>query len=486
MARMNFSGARLRAGAAGRAPLPGRRRRARLFAHEVRELLRLAGPIIASQLGGVALNIADIIMVAPLGADALAAAGAATSVHLFALMFCTGTVMGMGPLVSQAYGAGDRPETRRVLVQGLWVAALFSIPVGAISAAGGSFADLLGQPPGVGEVAGDYLVVLAPGVVATMLFVAFRQYLDGMGITRVAMVLNFVGLAVNVVGNWILIWGVEGVVRPMGVVGSGIATSLVRWAMLVGMVAYVAAKADLSPFGRTSLRPVWARMRRIIAIGVPVGASLGAEIGCFATAALMMGWLGSVEMAAHQIAINIASTTFMVALGTSLAGSIRVGQHIGAGRERAVHRAVGATYLVSLLFMGLCALLFLAAPRELIGIYTTDAQIVGVGTSLLFVAALFQIFDGAQVAGLCVLRGAADTRMPMMITILGYWLIGIPVAYLLGFHTPMRETGIWAGLVVSLALVGALLFWRVRRVLWAGRIAPVVQPGPTAVALAAE
>jgi len=486
MARMNFSGARLPAGAAGRAPLPGRRRRARLLAHEVRELLRLAGPIIVSQLGGVAMNITDTIMVAPLGAEALAAAGVALSVHLFALMVCTGTVMGMGPLVSQAYGAGDRAETRRVLVQGLWVAALFSIPVGALSAAGGSFADLLGQPPGVAEVAGDFLVVLAPGVLATMLFVAFRQYLDGMGITRVAMVMNFVGVAVNVVGNWILIWGVEGVVRPMGVVGSGIATTAVRWAMLVGMVAYVASRPELTPFGRTPLRPVWERIRRLIGIGFPVGASMGAEVGCFSVAALMMGWLGSVQLAAHQVAINLASTTFMVALGTALAGSIRVGQHIGARRDRAVRRAAAATYLVSIVFMSLCAGLFLAAPRALIGIYTSDPGIVGFGTTLLFVAALFQVFDGIQVAGLCVLRGAADTRVPMAITILGYWMVGIPVAYLLGFHTPMRESGIWAGLVVSLALVGALLFWRVRRVLWSGLAPAAVRADGPAVALAGD
>jgi MATE family multidrug resistance protein len=287
------------------------------------------------------------------------------------------------------------------------------------------------------------------------------------------------------VGNWILIWGVEGMVRPMGVVGSGIATTVVRWAMLVGMVAYVASRADLTPFGRTSLRPVWERMRRVIAIGLPVGASLGAEIGCFAFAALMMGWLGPVEMAAHQIAINLASTTFMVAMGASLAGSIRVGHHIGAGRERAVRRAAVATYLVALLFMGLCAILFLSVPRQLMGIYTSDPEIVGFGTSLLFVAALFQIFDGAQVAGLCILRGAADTRVPMAITVLGYWMIGIPVGYYLGFHTPLRESGIWTGLVVSLAVVGALLFWRVRRVLWSGPLAPV-RAGNPAVALAAD
>jgi MATE family multidrug resistance protein len=488
MARMSFSTPRLRGTPGGRlslppgAALPGRRRRARLFAHEVRELLRLAGPIIVSQLGGVAMNMTDTIMVAPLGAEALAAAGTAFSAHVFLMMLATGTIMGMAPLVSQAYGAGDHAETRRVLAQGLWVAVLVSIPVTALSAAGGAVTHALGQPPAVADIAGGYLAALAPGVLPLMLFFAFRQYLDGMGVTRVAMALSFAGVGLNILANWALIWGVEGIVPAMGVVGAGIATTVVRWAIFFAMVAYVASRADLTPFGRTPLRPVWGRMRRIAAIGIPVGTTMGAEVGCFAFAALMMGWLGPVQMAAHQIAINLASTTFMVALGASLAGSIRVGQHIGARRERSVHRAVAATYLVSLGFMGLCALLFLLAPEPLIGIYTRDPAIVGYATALMFMAALFQIFDGAQVTGLSVLRGAADTRVPMGITLAGYWLVGIPVGYYLGFHTPMREIGIWTGLTVSLGLVAALLLWRVRRVIYGRPPAPVVAPPRVALA----
>ena len=164
--------------------------------------------------------------------------------------------------------------------------------------------------------------------------------------------------------------------------------------------------------------------------------------------------------------INIASATFMVAMGTSLAGSIRVGQHVGAGSRRGVHRAVLTTYAVVVAFMAVCALAFLILPRWLLGLYTGDPRIVEVGMGLMVMAAAFQVFDGAQVAGLCALRGAGDTRVPMWITILGYWVIGAPVAYLLGFRAGWGGPGIWAGLVVSLGIVSILLAWRARRVLW--------------------
>lgn len=459
-------------------PLPGRRRRGLLFLNELRALLKLAGPLIVSQLGGIAMNTTDTIMVAPLGARSLAAVGVANAVHFTTLMLCMGTLMGMSPLVSQAFGAGQRDECRRVYVNGLWLAVLLAVPVTAVSVLGRPIAAALGQDPRVAALAGEYLMALAPGVLAAALFMASRQYLDAMGLTWAAMIMTFIGVAVNVVGNTVLIWGVEGVVPAMGVAGAGMSTSLVRWAMLIAMAVFVARRSDLRPWGRVSLRPRLARMWRIVTIGMPIGLQTAFEGGIFALAALMMGWLGPVQLAAHQVTINLASATFMVAMGASLAGSIRVGQHVGARNPRAVHRAAVGTYLLSLGFMGLCALLFLAAPGFLVGLYTSDPQIVRYGASLLFMAALFQVFDGAQVTGLAVLRGAGDTRVPMLINLLGYWAVGLPIAYLLGFRTPMEHMGIWTGLVVSLALVGAALAWRVRLVLWNRPLVPLSTRAP--------
>jgi MATE family multidrug resistance protein len=272
----------------------------------------------------------------------------------------------------------------------------------------------------------------------------------------------------------------------MGLVGSGLSTTLVRWAMLLVMAVYLARHPELSPFRGASLRPHLERLRRIVRIGAPIGAQLGAEIGTFSFAAVMMGWMGPSQLAAHQITLNLASATFMVAVGTAIAGSIRVGRAIGAGSRRAVHRAVLASYLVSLGFMALCAAMFLAFPRFLLELYTHDADIVRYGTGLLLMTGIFQLFDGAQVTGISLLRGAADTRVPMLITLLGYWVIGVPLAYGLGFHTPLRHVGIWTGLTVALAVVGLLLFWRVRLVLWQRPLVAVVATRRSAAAPATD
>lgn len=462
---------------------PGSRRRALLYLHELRALLRVAGPIVVSQLGGTAMHTTDTIMVGPLGAGALAAAGLGNAIFMATFMICSGTLLGMTPLVSQAFGAGDRRECRRVLVQGLWLAALLAVPMTALCLFGLPIARALGQPEEVARLAGGFLTAIAWGVPPMLLFMAFRQYLDGQGLARPAMAMTFLGVGVNVLGNFLLIHGFQvdlprvgrWTVPAGGLTGSGWSTTLVRWAMLAAMLVYVLRHRRLRPFTGVSLRPAAARLRRMMLIGGPVGVQMGAEVGVFAFAVVLMGWLSPVAQAAHQVTINAASATFMVATGTSLAGGIRVGQHVGAGSRRGVHRAVVSTYALVIAFMALCAVMFLAAPRWILGIYTHDPEIVAVGLTLLSMAAAFQVFDGAQVAGLCALRGAADTRIPMGITVLAYWVIGAPAAYLLGFHTPMGPQGVWLGLVISLVVAALLLAWRVRRVLWGKpvQLAPV-------------
>lgn len=467
------------AGRSSRPRAPGRARRVRLFLHEAERLLRVAGPIVVSQLGAVGMNTIDTLMVGPLGATPLAAAAFSGAVHNTALWICTGVVMGMSPLVSQAFGAGDHERCRRVLVQGLWLAVAASAPLVWICLEGGAAARLLGQDPAVAALADGYLFAIAFGATPMLLFMALRQYLEGMGLTRAPMVITLVGLALNGLFNWPLIYGVDGWIPALGVVGSGWATTLVRWAMLAATLAYLARHPRIRPFAGVRWRPDGALLRRIAFIGAPIGAQLGLEVGLFAFAAVMMGWFGPVELAAHQITINIATTTFMVALGVSMAGSIRVGQHIGAGTARGARRAVLATYTLAVAFMALCALLFVTAPAGLIGLYSSDPELVRLGSTLLLFAAAFQLFDGGQVAGISVLRGAADTRVPMLIAALGYWVVGLPAAYLLGFHAGLGARGIWTGLAASLGVVAVLMAFRVRRVLWTGTTAPVAIPAAT-------
>jgi MATE family multidrug resistance protein len=444
---------------------PGRRRRGVLLRHEARALLRVAVPLVLSQLGAVAMTTADTIMVGPLGPTSLAAAGVASAIQMVAVMFCTGTVMGMTTLVSHAAGAGDPARARRVLGQGVLVALALSVPMAALLLAGRPIALALGQAPEVAAPAGGFMRALAFGIPPFMVFYALRQYLEGTGRTGPSVVLTFLGLLANIAGNRVLIFGIPGHVPAMGVVGSGWSTTGARWAMMLALAGYLVWRGELGPRSRLP-KPDWVLLRRIVRIGVPIGGQVVAEIGIFSLAAVMMGWIGKVELASHQVAINVASTTFMVALGSSMAGSIRVGRHLGGGGRRGVRRAAVSTYLVALSFMGVCALVFLLFPRELVGLYSHDPGILRVGSRLMLYAAAFQLFDGAQVAGLSILRGTGDTRVPMLITLVGYWVVGFPVAYVLGFHTALGPGGIWAGLVASLAVVAFLLLLRVRRVVW--------------------
>ncbi|HEX6587721.1 MAG TPA: MATE family efflux transporter [Longimicrobiales bacterium] len=435
---------------------------------EIGRMLRLAGPIIASQLGQTGMNTADTIQVGPLGATALAAAGIGSAIHVVVLFAGAGILVGMNPLVSQAYGAGRIDECRQVARQGFWLALLVAIPVVLVSLLGRQVALLFGQDPEVARLAGDYLFALGYGVPPVMLFLAMRQYAEAMGHTAPAMIVSLAGLALNVLLNHLFIYG-WGRIDAMGVVGSGYATSIVRWVMFAALLAWLIAHRELDPL-RNAPEGAWRlekrRVGRIVRLGAPIGAQFGLEIGLFAFAAVMMGWFGPVEVAAHQVTINIASTTFMVALGTSIAGSIRVGQTIGAGDIPGMRAAIIASYVLAVGFMATCALVFVAAPSFLIGLYTNDAAILEMGSRLLLLAAAFQVFDGAQVAGITVLRGAGDTMTPAWLAAAGYWGVGMIAAVVLGFFSPLGPMGVWTGLCLGLAAVAIVLFIRVRRTLW--------------------
>lgn len=437
-----------------------------LFAAEVRQLLRLAGPIVVSQLGQVGMNTADTVMVGPLGALPLAAAGLGSAIHWLTTVVCIGILVGLSPVVSQAWGARDLDRCRRALVQGLWLAALLAVPVTLASLVGREIALGIGQDPAVSELTGGYLWALAWGILPYLLFIAVRQYLEAIGQVKAPMVITFIGLAINILANRILIYGWGDRVPALGVVGSGWATTIVRWSMLVVIVLVVLREPALRARRRLRLALDGYLLGRILRVGLPIGGQFGLEVGLFAFAAFMMGWLGPLELAAHQVTINIASTTFMVALGASMAGSIRVGHHIGARRPRRMRRAALGTWMLAVGFMGLCALAFVVLPESLIGLYTRDTDIIRLGAKLLLVAAAFQMFDGGQVAGVSVLRGAADTRMPAFIAAVGYWGIGVPVGYLLAFRAGAGPVGVWIGLTAGLAVAAVLLAFRSRHVLW--------------------
>src|SRR5690606_14303883 len=304
-----------------------------------------------------------------------------SAIHFFALVVSMGLVLGTGPLISQAFGAGRNDECRAWLVQGAWVALAASIPVVWVSLVGERIALLLGQEPEVAAIAGAYMRTLVPGAPGWMLFMAFRQYVEGMGRPRAPTVITLFGLALNAIADWVLIDGIDGIIPAYGAVGAGWATTVVRLAMLAAAVLYLAKQPGLWPARRGDrLAPRPALLRRIVVVGAPIGGQLGLEVGRFSfAAAIMMGWLGAVQPAGHQMAITLAAPAFMAARGTSLAAPIRVGHHIGARPPAGAQRAALTAYALSVGFMGLCGLVFLTFPTRLVGLYTTSPEVVRLG-----------------------------------------------------------------------------------------------------------
>lgn len=439
-------------------------------------MLRLAVPVVVIQVGMMAMGVVDTIMVGHISARALAAV-ALGNLYFFGLaVFAMGTLMVLDPVVAQAFGAGDRAAVGRAVQRGVLLAALLTIPVALLLTLAAPVFHLAQQPAEVVPLAASYAVVTAPGVFPFLLFVVFRQSLQSMGRTA-PIVAAIVGANLaNAALNWVLIYGYLGF-PALGVVGSAWATSISRALLAAGL--WVGARRELGPL-LWPLRPgiwQWEPLSRMLRLGMPIGAQHVLEFGAFALVALMMGWIGMREMAGHQIAINLAALTFMVPLGVGDAGSVLVGQAVGRGDPEGTRGAARAALACGVTFMSLTAAIFLAFPEPLARLYSRDLDVVSVAATLIPIAGVFQVFDGLQVVAAGILRGLGDTRVPMLVNLLGYWLIGIPVSVYLGFGTGLGPVGLWWGLVLGLALVGASLLLRVRARL-ARRQSRVVIDGP--------
>lgn len=424
-------------------------------------MLRLALPVAAVQLGVMAMGVVDTIMVGHVSPVALAAAALGNLYFFVAGIFGQGTLMALDPIISQAVGAGDDAAVARAVQRGLVLSlaltaltCLTFLPVAGVLT-------LLHQPSDVIPDAARYVRIAIPGVFPFYAFIVFRQSLQAIG--RVAPVLWTV-LAANVLNaglNWVLIYGNLGV-QPLGVGGSSLATSISRWVMavLLLVVSRDALRQHLFPW-----RPETAALQpllRMLRLGLPIGAQYVLEYGAFAAAALLMGVLGTTQMAAHQIAINLASFTFMVPLGVSTATAVLVGQAIGAGDQARARRSAIAGIAVGTSFMGLSALAFLLFPEALARVYTSDTTVVMLASVLIPIAGVFQVFDGIQAVAAGVLRGIGDTHAPAIINVVGFWLIGLPVSWVLAFRFGGGAIGLWWGIVVGLGAVATILLVRVR------------------------
>lgn len=424
-------------------------------------MLRLALPVAAVQLGLMAMGVVDTIMVGHVSPAALAATALGNLYFFMAGIFGQGTLMALDPIVSQAVGARDESAVARAVQRGLVLALALTVLTCAAFVPVESVFALLRQPAEVIPDAASYVRVAIPGVFPFYAFVVFRQSLQAMG--RVAPVLWTVlaANALNALLNWIFIFGNLGV-PPLGVAGASVATSISRWAMALLLIAVSGPELRrymtrwLPESG--ALRP----LSRMLRLGLPIGVQYLLEYGAFAAAALLMGVLGTIQMAAHQIAINLASFTFMVPLGVSTATAVLVGQAIGAGDEARARRSAVAGIACGTAFMGASALAFRLFPEALAGAYTGDATVLALAATLIPIAGVFQVFDGVQAVAAGVLRGIGDTHAPAVINVVGFWLIGLPVSWTLAFRLGGGAVGLWWGIVVGLATVATILLVRVR------------------------
>jgi MATE family multidrug resistance protein len=424
-------------------------------------MLRLAVPVVTIQVGMMAMGVVDTVMVGHISAQALAAV-ALGNLYFFTLaVFAMGTLMVLDPVVAQAVGAGDAPAVARAIQRGVLIATLLTIPAVALLLAADPVFRLLGQPAEVIPHAAAYAVRTAPGTFPFLLFVVFRQSLQAMGRTR-PIVGAIIGANIaNAILNWVLVFGHLGL-PASGVVGSAWATTISRILLVVWLC--VAARVQLGPLLLPIRTEIWQRgpLVRMVRLGVPIGAQHVLEFGAFALVALMMGWLGTREMAGHQVAINLAALTFMVPLGVGDAASVLVGQAVGRRDPEGARGAARAAFACGIGFMTMTGAIFLMLPEPLARLYSQDLEVISVAAMLIPIAGVFQIFDGTQVVAGGVLRGLGDTRAPMVANLLGYWIVGIPVSFYLGFQAGLGPAGLWWGLVLGLGLVGSSLLIRVR------------------------
>lgn len=421
-------------------------------------MLTLAAPVVLAELGWVTMGIVDTLMVGRLGAHAIGAVGLAGMLFFAVAVFAMGLLLGLDPLVAQAFGAGRLDECHRWLVDGVWLCACVAVPTVGLLYALLATLGVWGFPPDVVTLVRPYLGILIWSLPPLLLYVAFRRYLQAMNLVRPITVALVSANVVNAFFNWVLIFGHLGA-PAMGVPGSAVATLLARVFMAaVLLFAIVRHEAHVSPRLRdTPMTLDAARTWRLFALGLPAAGQMVFEVGVFSAATALAGRVSADALAAHQIALNMAAFTFMVPFGVASAAAVRVGQAIGRRDPHGALRAGWTAIGIGVGFMATAAAVFLLAPGVLMRAFTDDPAVIQLGVGLLFVAAVFQLFDGLQGVTTGALRGLADTHTAMMWNLAGHWLIGLPFGYLLCFHRGYGVVGLWWGLSTGLMICGVAL-----------------------------
>lgn len=429
-------------------------------------IIALGLPLIGSHIAQMAINVADTMMMGWYGVPELAALVLASSLFFVIFISGAGFAFAVMPMVARAAGAGDDRRVRRVTRMGFWTSAIFTALMVPVFVWSGALFRALGQEASISLLAQDYMRILVIGLLPSMLTMVMKSYLAAMGRTQIVFVITLAGTVLNILLNYMLIFGKFGA-PELGIEGAALASVIVQCLTFPAMAAYAGWKIPRHRLLHRLWRPDAEVFMQVFRLGWPIGMTSLAEVGLFAAAAVMMGWIGTFELAAHGIALQWASITFMVHLGLANVATIRAGNAMGRLDDAGMRRGGLVVTGISLLFAVLIMAIFLLVPEPLISVFLdlqepSRDKIIAIGVVLLAMAALFQLADAAQVLALGLLRGVHDARVPMIFASVSYWLVGLPAGYLLAFTLDLGAAGVWLGFVAGLTLAAVLMshrFW---------------------------
>lgn len=451
------------------------------FREEARKTLQLAFPIIAAQLAHQALGFIDTVMAGNLSARDLGAVAIGRSLYMPQFVFVLGVLLALNPIVAQYRGAQEFQKIGQTVRQGLWLSQLIALPAFFLVRNLHVVMQYMNVAPEVIPITRGYLDAISWSLPAAFAYLVLRFFNEGVSLTKPNMYFTLMAIPLNILGNYVLMYGRWGFPK-LGAVGTGWATTFVWWTMLSGMVLLTAFSRAYRQFSiyRALRWPQWQYIKEILRVGTPNGISVTLEVSMFAITALIVGTLGVNPIAAHQIAINFASLTFMIPLGLSIATTSRVGFAIGKKDYLEANLAGKAGMVISVLFMSCAALVMFVAPEWIVRIYSNDRAVMEIAVQLIFLAAIFQISDGLQISGVGALRGMKDTKIPMFVNMIAYWVVGLPLGYYLGIVLGYGASGLWAGWIGGLsftAISHPLRFFRlIRRYRQSGNV-PYPEPG---------
>ena len=426
-----------------------------------RRTLLLAYPVVLSQLGHIMVGVVDTAMVGQIGTVPQAAVALSNSLYTLVLVFGLGVSYGVTPLVAAADSTKHFAENAKLLKHGVVINTVLGILLFVLLFFTSPVLNLFNQKKEVVDMAIPFLNVMMLGMIPLCIFSGFKQFTEGLSFTKIAMVITVGANLLNVLLNYLLIFGHWGLPK-MGLMGACWATFISRVVMAIGMFLYVYFNKHFKVYwkGFNKIKITKAHTKKILDIGVPSGLQWVFEVGAFSFAVIMIGWISATAQAAHQVALSIAATTYMMASGLSAAASVRVGNELGLKNREGVRTAGFSAFIIVLVFMSLMATCFILFRNYLPLLFNNNADVIAVSSSLIVIAAFFQLSDGTQVVGLGALRGMKDVKIPTIITLIAYWIIGLPMSYVFAFKFNFGVQGIWYGLSLGLGIAAVLLFLR--------------------------